>query len=584
MPAARGDAAGVEQRAAYAACPRRAAGRRRASTSSGPRASGRRRLPIGVATTNSVPAGGLPVESATLSFKRVSKGPACCTFRFAASKLARRRWPGALLCLLLGIAASAAFSQDSASIAGADALVRAGRHLEAAARYERLAHRGFMAWDVGLALLAAREYRRGRGIRRSRPDARQGARPGPRRCRPEAARAHGSRGWRSPPAILHVPSPFSGRCRTRCPPSRRWTARTARDGAIRRRTDRAGHAHVAGTQSAAGDVDGALRQRPAAARSVVAARPDIRGAAARAERCRARVARTGRACCRGPATRRDAPTRRWRAGLRDWMQRHPGHPGAAFLPGAVAGGPDEPRVAPGDAAATLAVVLPLTGRQQAAGTAVRDGVVASWFAPVRPRPGRGCEISTRRRGAPRRPTNARSRRARKSSSAAAQGGRRRGRQRALGTSAGADAGAQLARPDAVAPPRSCSSSRSIRNRKHARPPVASRADGLVRGIALFPDTTWGQRVQAAFTAGTARDGPVTLMSTQLYPPGREGLLGTVARGSRTLRRCRRPPQRSHQAAAGARDPRPSGPPVRSLLSLRRPHRPRAPSGRSCGSR
>ena len=44
------------------------------------------------------------------------------------------------------------------TLAEAAALSRAGDHLIAAARYEQLARRGFMSWDTGTALLAAREY------------------------------------------------------------------------------------------------------------------------------------------------------------------------------------------------------------------------------------------------------------------------------------------------------------------------------------------------------------------------------------------------------------------------------------------
>ena len=112
------------------------------------------RLPIGVATRKSVPARGLPVESATLPFKRVSKGFRMLHVPLRSQQACPRRWPAALLCVLLGFAATTAYSQDSPSVTSAEALVRAGRHLEAAAQYERLAHRGFFRWDAGLALLA----------------------------------------------------------------------------------------------------------------------------------------------------------------------------------------------------------------------------------------------------------------------------------------------------------------------------------------------------------------------------------------------------------------------------------------------
>jgi outer membrane PBP1 activator LpoA protein len=45
------------------------------------------------------------------------------------------------------------------------------------------------------------------------------------------------------------------------------------------------------------------------------------------------------------------------------------------------------------------------------------------------------------------------------------------------------------------------------------------ADGLTHGIALFPDTQWGQRLHAAFVDELAQTGTVTLTSAQYYPPG-----------------------------------------------------------------
>jgi outer membrane PBP1 activator LpoA protein len=59
-------------------------------------------------------------------------------------------------------------------------------------------------------------------------------------------------------------------------------------------------------------------------------------------------------------------------------------------------------------------------------------------------------------------------------------------------------------------------------------------DGLVRGIALFPDTTWGQRVREAFTSELTAMGSVALTSAQFY--GRvPGFFRTTARRPRSLR-------------------------------------------------
>ena len=71
--------------------------------------------------------------------------------------------------LKLAVAAPTAGAQyrDDSTLARAEATAGAGRHLEAAALYERLARRGFMNWDAQKALLAAREYLRGGAL----PDA-----------------------------------------------------------------------------------------------------------------------------------------------------------------------------------------------------------------------------------------------------------------------------------------------------------------------------------------------------------------------------------------------------------------------------
>src|SRR5215207_3958303 len=117
------------------------------------------RLPIGVATMKSVPMGGLPVESITLPVTRFSKGFRMLHVSLRSGQVCAPRRLAPLLCVLLGTAAPTIFSQESvAPAASAAALASAGRHLEAAAQYEKSARRGFFSWDADLALLAAREY------------------------------------------------------------------------------------------------------------------------------------------------------------------------------------------------------------------------------------------------------------------------------------------------------------------------------------------------------------------------------------------------------------------------------------------
>ena len=110
------------------------------------------------------------------------------------------------------------------------------------------------------------------------------------------------------------------------------------------------------------------------------------------------------------------------------------------------------------------------------------------------------------------------------------------------------------------------------------------ADGLVRGVALFPDSTWGQRVREAFTSELAAAGGVTLMAAEYYGLGANDYSGTIARGSRTFRRRGRAQQGSSQNPCRPATRRPNVPPVHSLRSSRPHRRQPGPSSRSCDSR
>ena len=52
-------------------------------------------------------------------------------------------------------------------------------------------------------------------------------------------------------------------------------------------------------------------------------------------------------------------------------------------------------------------------------------------------------------------------------------------------------------------------------------------DGWVRGVALFPDNTWGQRLHDAFAQELQAAGTVTLMSSQYYAPGAKDFSGPL---------------------------------------------------------
>ena len=117
---------------------------------------------MGVATTNSAPAGFRPVESVAASVTRTSQESRMLHVSPRSGQARRtRRWAGwiASAMVLFACAAPIAHAQQTApTLAQADALARDGQHLAAAARYEQLARRGFMTWDATTALLAAREY------------------------------------------------------------------------------------------------------------------------------------------------------------------------------------------------------------------------------------------------------------------------------------------------------------------------------------------------------------------------------------------------------------------------------------------
>lgn len=428
----------------------------------------------------------------------------------------------ALLCVLLGIAAcSSAFSQDSRSVAGAEALVRAGRHLEAAAQYERLAHRGFFTWDVRLALLGAREYgaagefdeawrlvEKVRGRVKDDDDRLLLA-----RTEAEIALAQDDP-RRALAALRSLPDPL--------PPD------VAPDLlALRATAEISSGEPVQGIRTI--EERGALLQNPQARSSndkllldlLLLYPPRTAMAPGLSERERGWLELAELLPIAGNAARQGEPE--VIARVRAWSERHPGHPGTAFLPGAVPRASDGSFVAtlPGGSPAMIAVLLPLSGKQQAAGAAVRDGIAAAWFAagPPATRP-RLAVFDTVESGA----------------AAAYERAIGAGAQVVIGPLVREDVAALVnARRGALPVPTLALNSPgtpvgtlppafllefTLDPEQEARA-VAQRiaADGLVRGIALFPDSTWGQRVRDAFTRELAAIGSVALTSAQFYEPG-----------------------------------------------------------------
>jgi len=423
----------------------------------------------------------------------------------------------ALIVALAAIACPPAFAARGDDLAAADTLARSGRHAEAAGLYESLAKRPFRAWDKRLALLAAREYQAagrlddaermiGYATPVERPDdavllARVSAELALARGRPAAAID----------ALQRVPEP--------------WPAPLAGELLALR----------AQAEFAAGRTLDGIRTLEARARL-------LSGADERLENYSRLVA----ALTASPAVTSTVPVaatpyeRAWYelgqllvvapqadAGIvarraADWRTRNANHPGAAFLPQsagmerALAGSSVDAGTAD-----VIALLLPLSGRQQAAGISVRDGFLAAALAEPSERRPRIDVYDTAALG-----------------SVAAY-------QRALASGARAVAGpllkedvASIASGASVAVPTVALNALpgdappflfqfALDPEQEAR--AAARriaADGRTRGVALFPRNAWGERLHAAFTEEAQAAG-VQLTGVQFYDAGSSDFSGPL---------------------------------------------------------
>jgi hypothetical protein len=206
----------------------------------------------------------------------------------------------------------------------------------------------------------------------------------------------------------------------------------------------------------------------------------------------------------------------------DWRERHPNHPGGEFLPEADAAAASAMAALAAGPADSIALLLPLSGRMQAAGRAVRDGFLAAALAELPERRPKIEILDTADLGA-----------------AAAY-------TRALELGAGAVAG-PLMKEDvaallslqslpvptlalnsiAVDSPPAFLFQFALDPEQEARA-VARRIarDGRVRGIALFPTGAWGERLHAAFT-DEARAAGLELISVQFYDPAARDFSGPL---------------------------------------------------------
>jgi len=432
-------------------------------------------------------------------------------------RLCGRQVHGWLLAALLGAAAASlvptpADASRRDDLAAADQLARSGQSAEAAARYENLAKRAFGRWDIRLALLASREYlAAGRlddaermlgnvGDRARGDDAVLLA-----RTQAELALARG-RPADAIEALATVPEPWPAPLAVELLALRaraEFGAGRILDGlrTIERRATvvsttedkRANYAVL---------VD-ALRANTGAATAVPAD-------AIASERAWFELGQL-------LTTTDDAAVVARRAA--DWRTQHPNHPGAQFLPvppapTAVATAGTAIAMPPSGSPEVIALLLPLSGRQQAAGLAVQDGFLAAALAEAPERRPRIDVYDTAALGAG--PAY----------------------QKALATGAQAVAGplikeevASLVASQPLPLPTLALNALggdtppaflfqfALDPEQEAR--AAARriaADGHVRGIALFPRSTWGDRLHEAFTAELQATG-VELAAAQFYDPG-----------------------------------------------------------------
>ena len=456
--------------------------------------------------------------------------------------------------LLFAATPDAAQAQQAQAAEQAAVLARGGQHAEAAKLYEQAARRGFFSWDARLSLLAAREYAAARQYGDAermlgKAEGRAQGDDAVLRAGIEAEIALAKNDPRRALAALNtIPQP--------------WPAPMAPDLLLMRglaeiASDRALDGVRSFTER--GRILGTVDARAANDRllaDALARHPPTGGVAASATDGERAWLELGQLAAAAAGADPQAVAQR----SADWRARHPGHPASPFLPqgtattattGVAAGAPGG---VPGTSAPVIALLLPLSGKQQAAGSAVRDGILAAWFdAPEGARP--TVKVYDSAAGAP----DAYKR-------AVAEGAAV-----VIGPLTREDVSAVAAQP-LVVPTLALNSAAagsspvpflyqfSLDPELEARA-VARRiaADGLVRGVAFYPRSAWGQRLEAAFTAELQALGTTTLMSSQYYEPGAKdftdslrALLGRFGgAGDRPSDRSKPAPRRDSMAEAAA---------------------------------
>ena len=405
----------------------------------------------------------------------------------------------AAVALALSVPAAA---DQGAELARAEALSRAGQHDAAATVYEQQARRLLRAWDTRIALLAAREYlAAGRPADAERvlervKDARGDDAVLEARLRAELALSRGD-GPAALAALGRIPRPWPA------PLAAELLLLEARADFIAGRTlDGIRAMEERGLELGAADARAAsdrlllemLRTAPGGAA--------VPPGASEAERGWIELAAMDAAQADAVAARRAA----------DWRARYPNHRGAALLPATSSSG-IALAAAPGASSARVALLLPLSGKQQAAGFAVRDGYVAASLAH-----GTYAEVRMYDTAAA-------------GPAAAYRQAIADGAGLVVGPLTREDVAALVAEQSLAVPtlalngwsgagaPPAYLYQYSLDPEQEAR--AAARriaSDGLSRGVAVFPRGAWGDRIESAFTDELATSG-VALLATARYEPG-----------------------------------------------------------------
>jgi len=423
----------------------------------------------------------------------------------------------ALLCLgsalLPGQFAAAARGDD---LSTADQLSRTGRHAEAALAYEELAKRPFFGPDARLSLLAAREYLAAGRV----DDAARLAAQAERRARGDDAvllarvRAEIALARKDPAAALaalrSVPEPWPAPLAAELLELRaraEFGAGRALDG-IRSFEERARVVGSADARHANYQLLLDLLMGSTAAATVPAGATDN-------ERAWLELARLLSTADTDPALVMQRAT--------DWKRRHPHHPGVEFLPQQASSGPAvaATEALPAAAPSVVALLLPMSGRQQALGTAVRDGFLAACLADPASAP-RVQVYDTAALG-----VGPAYQRAIAEKTQFVVGPLTRDEVQALVVTQQLPVPTLALNAYTSAAPPPYLFQFALDPEQEARA-AAQRiaADGHVRGIALFPRNAWGDRLQAAFTAELQAAG-VTLTSAQFYGPGDRDFSGPL---------------------------------------------------------